>query len=156
MQGERKFSHITVTPDEEDDVVIQAGVPIEDWNGAADEGPGGDFGESPNDNPDKSLDDALGGDLEEGAAAEPDDVFAGEALGESVSENSPSAPEEAAAPNAAEEDAPQRKAARKEAYRETTMEDLEGAHMSGMQKAIIVLALLLIVAAIVYYCVVMR
>ena len=40
---------------------------------------------------------------------------------------------------------------KKDAYRETTMEDLEATPMSLTQKVIIALALLLVVVAVVYY-----
>ena len=45
---------------------------------------------------------------------------------------------------------------RPEAYRETTLEDLESSKMSSMQRVIIIAAIVCIIAALVYYFVAMR
>lgn len=69
-------------------------------------------------------------------------------------------PEPAPAHEAAPEPAPDsvRKPAPKKAdsYRETTLEDLESGGMSGMQRAIIIAAIVCIIGALVYYFVAMR
>ena len=144
MQGDRKFSHITVTSGEDDDVVIQAGVragsrppadaPDAQEPAAEDAGPA----------------EAPAGDAEPAKArfAVPD----GGAQGARASGAASSRGTQGA--RAARR--PQEAAGQEDAYRETTLEDLEGSPMSNMQKAIVALALLLIVAAVVYYFAVMR
>ena len=91
---ETRFSHITVTPDDEDDVVIHAGAPA---------APSGD-----------------------------------EAAGE------------AAAERPSQEDAKERGTYRDEAFRETTIEDLEPSPMPAMQKAVIAVAVVLFAIAVAY------
>lgn len=91
---ETKFSHITVTPDDEDDVVIHAGAPA---------APSGD----------------------------------GSAAG--------AAPE-----RPSQEDAKERGTSRDEAFRETTIEDLEPSPMPAMQKAVIAVAVVLFAIAVAY------
>ncbi|WP_080798297.1 hypothetical protein [Arabiibacter massiliensis] len=102
-QDEAKFSHITVTSDDEDDVVIQAGIrqPAQPAPAPA----------------------------EEPEAFEP-------------------APE--AAPATEPEPAPAPKAAREDGYRATTAEDLESAPMPIMQKALVVIAVVLVVVMVAY------
>lgn len=108
------FTHITVTPDEDDDIVIQAGI-------VADE----PLADEP---------------IEEA----PDE----EAAFEEVA--CEEAPEPAEGP--AEEPAPAPRAARPDdGYRETTLEDLQAVKMSTTQKAVIAVAVLGIVAFIVWY-----
>lgn len=97
-------SRITVTPAEEEDIVIMAGaVPA--------------------------------------AAASVAEAPEEEASAVSSTEGAPTA--EAAAS--------ERKSSRKEAYRETTLEDLQSTGVSRMQKAIIALAVVAIAAFIVWY-----
>ena len=155
-QGEKKFSHISVSSDEDDEFVIEAGV------SAASR-----FGE-----------DVVSGSFEErvgtrasgasGAENPSDRLHSGESLPsrgslrERQGEGDSSAAGETAAP---EEPARGRQAGAKQAarpaaggkgdYQPTTLEDLKGTSMSTMQKAIIGLALAGIVAAVVYYVVVL-
>lgn len=105
------FTHITVTPDEDDDIVIQAGI-------VADEPP-------------------AAGPIEEA----PDEEAAFE---EVTFEEVPEPAEEPVAP------AP-RPVQSDDGYRETTLEDLQAVKMSTTQKAVIAVAVLGIVAFIVWY-----
>lgn len=132
MTGDaQKFSHISVASDDEDDVVIEAGAPRSRSYGKGEPAaqPSGDE-----------------------AAASEVPIEAAEAAGGEGSSESPSraftpAPERAAkADKPAKASAPARKG-----YEETTLEDLEGTKMSGMQKGIIAVALIGIAAFIVYY-----
>lgn len=132
MTGDaQKFSHISVASDDEDDVVIEAGAPRSRSYGEGEPAaqPSGDE-----------------------AAASEVPIEAAEAAGGEGSSESPSraftpAPERAAkADKPAKASAPARKG-----YEETTLEDLEGTKMSGMQKGIIAVALIGIAAFIVYY-----
>lgn len=132
MTGDaQKFSHISVASDDEDDVVIEAGAPRSRSYGEGESAsqPSGDE-----------------------AAASEVPIEAAEAAGGEGSSESPSraftpAPERAAkAGKPAKASAPARKG-----YEETTLEDLEGTKMSGMQKGIIAVALIGIAAFIVYY-----
>ncbi|WP_087193351.1 hypothetical protein [Gordonibacter sp. An230] len=97
---ETRFSHITVTPDDEDDVVIRAGAP--DTSHSDDDGAG-----------DVPADDA--------PAVRP-------------------------VRPASEKGAP----SSDEAFRETTIEDLEPPPMPTMQKAVIAVAVVLFVVAVAY------
>lgn len=140
MTGDaQKFSHISVASDDEDDVVIEAGAPrsrsCREGESAAQ--PAGD--EAPARAAATEAAEADGG---EGFA---DRASAGAAPAERVSAPAPE--------RAAKADKPARKApapARK-GYEETTLADLEDTKMSGMQKGIIAVALIGIVAFIVYY-----
>lgn len=126
MTGDaQKFSHISVASDDEDDVVIEAGAPRSRSYGE---------GESVSQ---PARDEAPA----RAAATEATAVDGGEGSSEPPSRASTPAPE-----RAAKADKPARKG-----YEETTLEDLEGTKMSGMQKGIIVVALIGIVAFIVYY-----
>ena len=136
MTGDaQKFSHISVASDDEDDVVIEAGAPRFRSYGEGESAaqPAGDEAAASAVNKTSVVD---GG---EGFA---DRASAGAAPAERVS-----------TPAAAKADKPARKApapARK-GYEETTLADLEDTKMSGMQKGIIAVALIGIVAFIVYY-----
>lgn len=132
MTGDaQKFSHISVASDDEDDVVIEAGTPRFRSYGEGEPAaqPAGDEATS-------------------AAATEAAAAGGGEGPSESPSRASTPAPE-----RAAKADKPARKASApaRKGYEETTLEDLEGAKMSGMQKGIIAVALIGIVAFIVYY-----
>lgn len=139
MTGDaQKFSHISVASDDEDDVVIEAGTPRFRSYGEGESAaqPAGDEAAASAVNKTSVVD---GG---EGFA---DRASAGAAPAERVSTSDPE--------RAAKADKPARKApapARK-GYEETTLADLEDAKMSGMQKGIIAVALIGIVAFIVYY-----
>ena len=132
MTGDaQKFSHISVASDDEDDVVIEAGAPRSRSYGEGEPAaqPSGDE-----------------------AAASEVPIEAAEAAGGEGSSEPPSracapAPERSVkADKPAKASVPARKG-----YEETTLEDLEGTKMSGMQKGIIAVALIGIVAFIVYY-----
>lgn len=131
MTGDaQKFSHISVASDDEDDVVIEAGTPRFRSYGEGEPAaqPAGDEATS--------------------AANKTAAADGGEGPSESPSRASTPAPE-----RAAKADKPARKtsAPARKGYEETTLEDLEGTKMSGMQKGIIVVALIGIAAFIVYY-----
>ena len=140
MTGDaQKFSHISVASDDEDDVVIEAGAPRSRSYGEGESAarPAGD--EAPARAAATEATEADGG---EGFA---DRASAGAAPAERVSTPAPE--------RAAKADKPARKAsapARKD-YEETTLADLEDTKMSGMQKGIIAVALIGIIAFIVYY-----
>lgn len=132
MTGEaQKFSHISVASDDEDDVVIEAGAPRFRSYGEGESAaqPAGDEAAASAANKTSVVD---GG---EGFA---DRASAGAAPAERVSTPAPE--------RAAKADKPARKG-----YEETTLADLEDTKMSGMQKGIIAVALIGIVAFIVYY-----
>ena len=132
MTGDaQKFSHISVASDDEGDVVIEAGAPRSRSYGEGESAaqPAGD--EAP----------------ARAAATEAAEADGGEGPGESPSRASTPAPERAAK---ADKPATASASARK-GYEETTLEDLEGTKMSGMQKGIIAVALIGIAAFIVYY-----
>ena len=131
MTGDaQKFSHISVASDDEDDVVIEAGTPRFRSYGEGEPAaqPAGDEATS--------------------AANKTAAADGGEGPSESPSRASTPAPE-----RAAKADKPARKTSvpARKGYEETTLEDLEGTKMSGMQKGIIAVALIGIVAFIVYY-----
>lgn len=130
MTGDaQKFSHISVASDDEDDVVIEAGAPRSRSYGEGEpvSQPAGDEATS--------------------AANKTAAADGGEGSSEPPSRASTPAPERAAkADKPAKASAPARKG-----YEETTLEDLEGTKMSGMQKGIIAVALIGIAAFIVYY-----
>ena len=132
MTGDaQKFSHISVASDDEDDVVIEAGAPRSRSYGE------GESASQP------AGDEALA----RAAATEATAADGGEGSSEPPSRASTPAPERAAkADKPAKASAPARKG-----YEETTLEDLEGTKMSGMQKGIIAVALIGIAAFIVYY-----
>lgn len=132
MTGDaQKFSHISVASDDEDDVVIEAGAPRFRSYGEGESAaqPAGDEAAASAANKTSVVD---GG---EGFA---DRASAGAAPAERVSTPAPE--------RAAKTDKPARKG-----YEETTLADLEDTKMSGMQKGIIAVALIGIVAFIVYY-----
>lgn len=131
MTGDaQKFSHISVASDDEDDVVIEAGTPRFRSYGEGEPAaqPAGDEATS--------------------AANKTAAADGGEGPSESPSRASTPAPE-----RAAKADKPARKTSvpARKGYEETTLEDLEGTKMSGMQKGIIAVALIGIAAFIVYY-----
>ncbi len=115
----QKFSHISVASDDEDDVVIEAGVP------------------------------------RARAQAAPQEREASQAVAARPSAVAPEAqarPDDSPKPAAARPDATRAAGkASKQEYKETTLDDLEGTKMSGMQKGIIAVAAVGIVAFVVYY-----
>lgn len=115
------FTHITVSTDDDDDVVIQAGIARTD-DGAL----GGDADEAGED----------GGPV--GQAASASAVPAGESVkSEAASKPCASAASDRGRPS--------------DGYRETTLQDIENVKMSSTQKAVIVVALLGIAAFVVWY-----
>lgn len=109
------FSHITVTADEDEDIVIQAGV------------------------------------VDEPSAKEPS-VSAPTPEAAPAADGGAEAAEVApAADIAPEPPARSRPAAPDDGYRETTLEDIESAKMSGTQKAVILVAMLGIAAFVLWY-----
>lgn len=139
MIGEaQKFSHISVASDDEDDVVIEAGAPRFR-----------SYGEG------ESAAQPAGDEAAASAANKTSVVDGGEGFADRASAGA--APAERASTPASERavkaDKPARKtsAPARKGYEETTLEDLEGTKMSGMQKGIIAVALIGIAAFIVYY-----
>ena len=133
MTGDaQKFSHISVTSDDEDDVVIEAGAPRSRSYGEGESAarPAGD--EAP----------------ARAAATEATEADGGEGFADRASAGA--APAERVSTPAPERAAKADKPARKD-YEETTLADLEDTKMSGMQKGIIAVALIGIIAFIVYY-----
>lgn len=121
MADKLGFSHITVTADEDEDIVIQAGVVDEPSAKepsvsapAPEAAPAADGGAE-----------AAEGDTADGGAE--------------------------AADIAPEPPARSRPAAPDDGYRETTLEDIESAKMSGTQKAVILVAMLGIAAFVLWY-----
>ena len=139
MTGDaQKFSHISVASDDEDDVVIEAGAPRFRSYGE------GEPAAQP------AGDEAAASAANKTAAAGGGEGFADRASAGVASAERASTP---APERAAKADKPARKtsAPARKGYEETTLEDLEGAKMSGMQKGIIAVALIGIAAFIVYY-----
>ena len=139
-QGEKKFSHITVTSDEDDDFVIQAGVPAGSRSAAPDEAQAACEDEAAGEAS------AQGGEAGNEAGREDDEADGVERADEAIADEEADGP----LPDAGRS-ASARSGKKKDAYRETTMEDLEATPMSLTQKVIIALALLLVVVAVVYY-----
>lgn len=131
MTGDaQKFSHISVASDDEDDVVIEAGAPRSRSYGE------GESAAQP------ARDEAAASAANKTAAAD-----GGEGSSEPPLRASTPAPE-----RAAKADKPATaSASTRKGYEETTLADLEGTKMSGMQKGIIAVALIGIAAFIVYY-----
>lgn len=120
MAENKAFSHITVNADDDDDVVIKAGI-VADGVADADAFPS-----------------------EPEPAAEPAGEEAVEEIDEPAGDSEP-AEEPAPAPAAAHP------APSADGYRETTLEDIESSKMGTVQKAVIVVALLGIVAFVVWF-----
>ena len=140
MASDKQFSHITVNAAEEDDVVIQAGSPMQPVDEPA--MPCG----APVSQDDAAPADAPVAAAPEGAPAAPEpeaEVF--EAPAESASEGVDSR-------NADEAGAPADAAA----WREQTLEDLEAGPMSKMQKIVLGAAAVFVVVALVWYFCFMR
>ena len=128
MANDTKFTHISVTIDDDDDFVIEAGAPA-----AAPVEP----------EPAESAGVAA---ASAAPAAEPAAAPAAVAAVSAVEPAVAAAPAPvvaSAAPAAAQKPASQ-------GYRETTLDDLEGEKMSGMQKGVIAAAFVAIIVFIVY------
>ena len=138
MSSEKKFSRITVTTDDEDDVIIHAGVRFA--APAVEE-------EYVEDIEAEGVESAEASCAEGPAPAVP-------AAAVATLEAAPEAPAAPAAAPAVESDsaaAPSRKGKPAgDDYYETTLEDLEVGKMSGMQKGIIIAAVVLIAVFVVY------
>ncbi|RDB60395.1 SURF2 Surfeit locus protein 2 [Gordonibacter sp. 28C] len=122
MADEKAFSHITVSADDEDDIVIQAGARTEPSGAVPEPVTAVDEPEVPIAEPDEPLpaEDAAAGD----------------------------------APDAGGQD--DARPEREGSYREQQLEDLASAPMPAAQKAVLAVALLLIVGFAVYYFFFMR
>lgn len=144
MAENKAFSHITVNADDDDDVVIQAGIVDAGADAAADDGVGAPPGDP------EPAEEPAG---EEAAEVEETDEAAEvEEPGEVAPEPEPAPepdPEPAAEPDP--EPAAARPTPAADGYRETTLEDIESSKMSTVQKAVIVVALLGIVAFAVWF-----
>lgn len=138
MTGDaQKFSHISVASDDEDDVVIEAGAPRFRSYGEGEPAAQPTRDEAAASAANKTA--AIGGG--EGLA---DRASSGVAPAERASTPAPERAAKADKPATAS-------ASARKGYEETTLEDLEGTKMSGMQKGIIAVALIGIAAFIVYY-----
>ena len=126
------FSHITVNADDDDDVVIQAGI-VEDATGLACEPTDG-----PKPRPGTSAGPATGPAPTDGASTDPEPADEPDSDPVDGAQPAPAAPE------------PVRPAA-DDGYRATTLADVEGSSMSRTQKAVIVVAVLAIVAFVLWY-----
>lgn len=129
MVAEGGFAHITVSSDDEDDFVIQAGVQS---GFASDAREGGGEGPVSHSAPTAST------------ADEPQPEPATVVESEPAPERADAAPEGQGASGV-------RGASADRGYRETTLEDLESAPMSSMQKGVIVAAVLAIAAFVLWY-----
>ena len=121
-QGE--FKHITVTPADDDDIVINAGV-VE-----------------PSETVSYGLDEDLDSTQAESSLAEKSDAPSAES-GEK--------PAEANAASAAARKARGEGAKKKDDYHEATLEDLQGEPMSLTQRIVIIAAVVCIIGALAYY-----
>ena len=131
MAENKAFSHITVNADDDDDVVIQAGI-VDDAAAEVEEDVVAVTSEPATTQPIWEKQEAIQ------AAAELDSPVTDDAM--AANEPAPQA-----APTAA------RPAPAADGYRETTLEDIESSKMSTVQKAVIVVALLGIVAFVVWF-----
>lgn len=148
----RSFSHITVTDEEEDDLVILAGAPSGDADGAgAAEAPGDDASRGASGRGAAEAPSCEAAAAREGleAAGEPDgaDADGGRDAEEDRDGSGKAAPSEGTA--RAEGAAGSGRA--KEKRSETSLQDLESSKMGGMQKAIVAIAVLAIIGFAVYY-----
>ncbi len=116
------FTHITVSADDDDDVVIQAGIA----DGPAEAAEGAEAADEAADAADAPEEAEPASDVPEEAEPEP--------------KAEPEAEPEPAAPRA-----------ERDGYRETTLDDLAEGKMSTTQKAVIVVALLGIAAFVAWY-----
>lgn len=126
MADQTDFKHITVNPAEADDVVIHAGAPVQCDEGAT----------------------AAAGTPDTGSG----DVAArrdGSASASAAS--SSSSPFVTASSEGGAEKAPSATPKRQDAYRQTTLEDIQSFKMSKTQIAVIVMALAAIAAFVVWY-----
>lgn len=148
----RSFSHITVTDEEEDDLVIRAGAPSGGADGAgAAEAPGADApreasgrdGAAEAPSCEVAVREVLG------AAGEPDGADADEYRDaeEDRDGGGKAAPSEGAARAEGAAGSGRAKGKRPE----TSLQDLESSKMGGMQKAIVAIAVLAIIGFAVYY-----
>ena len=135
--AETKFTHISVTPEEEEDIVIQAGavpkeeVESETLEAAADEPSSSDVGETD--------DEAFRAGVES-ETAEVEAIKPKAAKNQEAAKNQKAAKSKKAA-----------KAAKKDDYKPTTLEDIESSKMPTMQKVIIVIAVIAVIVFFLYY-----
>lgn len=129
MASDGKFAHISVSSDDEDDFVIHAGARAEQRSASAEPALDSAFGQAGD----------WSGVLEDPCAPEAQKSSAPETSQLRESESRPAGGEPAAS------------RARKDGYRETTLEDLEGGSMSSLQKGVIVAAIVGILAFVLWY-----
>ena len=140
--GDKQFSHISVSSDDDDEIVIEAGlrheVGAKESTLSAESAQ--DAEESAQDAEELAQDtEELAQEAEEYFAEESNSIAEHELDVEPLHDTEPTSPTNPA------------KSQRMDDYVPTTLEDLENSSMSGMQKAIIAIALVGIVAALVYY-----
>lgn len=151
MADKSSFKHITVNAAPEDDVVIQAGVvaQVPEDDGSSEVVEAVEYEEGVEEAPD--VEDAQYNDAYE--AYEVDEV--GEVDEAAYDENTADVDEyEAPADVSSAQSSKQpseRPAARTDGYHETTLEDVESFKMGTVQKVVLVVAVLAIIAAIVWY-----
>lgn len=131
MAEEKKFSHITLTSDDDDDIVIEAGLRSEPEVGEYEEAASGN--------------DAFLEALPEEVAEE----------SEGFTENNDILEEEPEVFQEAEQTEHSVKQ-KSGGYSETTLEDLKGASMPFVQKVVIACALVFLIVAVLYYFLFMR
>lgn len=152
--NERKFSHISVSSDEDDEFVIEAGVPAAgkqlDVPEAEAFDAAGQEAQARIVRPKEAAapQDALDASREKACAAERSQVGKQGAPAPGSSRAGVHSTPGKASSSAASA-APARR--KDDSYQPTTLEDLKGTPMSTMQKVIIALALAGVVAAVVYY-----
>lgn len=145
----RSFSHITVTDEEEDDLVIRAGAPSGDADGAgAAEAPGDD---APRGASGRGGAGAAEAPSCEAAAAREGLEAAGEPGGADADGGRDGSEKAAPSEGAARAEGAAGPGRAKEKRPETSLQDLESSKMGGMQKAIVAVAVLAIIGFAVYY-----
>lgn len=138
MAAEGKFAHISVSSDDEDDFVIQAGAPAADSE-VRDDGEG----DAGSDRAHAASAEVLAAPAESARGSEAVRDSASVRAGGEFAETKSSSPGSAGSAGSV--------GSADRSYRETTLEDLESAPMSTMQKGVIVAAVLAIVAFVVWY-----
>ena len=130
MAEEKKFSHITLTSDEDDDIVIEAGLRSEPEVGEP-EGVASDA---------EAFADAISEEAEEESVGFTDDTLLEEEYESSQESERTEHPTKQ----------------KSGGYIETTLEDLKGASMPFVQKVVIACALVFLIVAVLYYFLFMR
>ncbi|HIS39684.1 MAG TPA: hypothetical protein IAC12_02410 [Candidatus Aphodovivens avistercoris] len=139
MAAERKFSRIAVSMDDEDDIVIEAGAPRSE--GA--DGPAAERG--------AEADADAGAEPARDAAADVADADADADFDSDAEDARGSEPQAAPSADVADGAGESPALRRTDGTRGTSLEDLEGSKMGGVQKAVIIVAVLGLIAFGVYY-----